>query len=112
MTLRGEIRNTEGVLSFRAAVNGGCTLPCDRCLEPTELILSAALDTYMDRNSSEDESVTVEDGRVDLEKTAYDALVLALPYKVLCRPDCLGLCPVCGRNRNKDACACGTESAE
>jgi uncharacterized protein len=34
---------------------------------------------------------------------------LALPMKPLCRPDCQGLCPVCGKNRNVETCACQSE---
>jgi uncharacterized protein len=34
---------------------------------------------------------------------------LALPMKPLCRADCQGLCPICGRNRNRETCACSTD---
>ena len=42
----------------------------------------------------------VADGRLDLSGWAHDAVVLALPDKILCREDCAGLCPVCGKNLN------------
>lgn len=38
----------------------------------------------------------VEGELIDLETTLRDAVVLALPFQPLCRPDCAGLCPVCG----------------
>jgi DUF177 domain-containing protein len=44
----------------------------------------------------------IADGRLDLSSWARDALVLALPDKILCREDCAGLCPVCGRNLNRE----------
>ena len=108
VTVSGKIRNTVGVLTLRAAVKGTVSLPCDRCLEPVPLALSADLDTVLDLSSSEDESVTVSDGAVDLAKTAYDALVLAVPMRILCREDCKGLCPVCGKNRNEGDCGCNS----
>ena len=37
---------------------------------------------------------------LDLHSWARDALALTLPAKVLCRPDCAGLCPVCGVDLN------------
>ena len=42
------------------------------------------------------------DDRLDVSAWARDAVVLALPEKILCRPDCAGLCPTCGRNLNDE----------
>jgi uncharacterized protein len=42
----------------------------------------------------------VEEGVLDVEHWANDALVLALPAKPVCREDCAGLCPVCGESLN------------
>jgi uncharacterized protein len=46
------------------------------------------------------ESPYVADGALDLSGWAHDALALALGPQILCRPDCAGLCPVCGENLN------------
>src|SRR5581483_7306729 len=43
---------------------------------------------------------------VDILGDIRDALVLAIPMKHLCRPDCKGVCPVCGKNKNVEACDC------
>ena len=40
------------------------------------------------------------DDRLDLGAWSRDAIALALPDKILCRADCAGLCPVCGKNLN------------
>ncbi len=47
------------------------------------------------------ESPYVQDGVVDLRAWARDALALTVPTQVLCRPDCAGLCPVCGVDLNE-----------
>jgi len=47
-------------------------------------------------------SRTFEDERADLSAWAHDAIALALPDKILCRPDCAGLCPVCGKDLNAE----------
>ena len=44
----------------------------------------------------------VVDDRLELSSWARDATALALPDKILCRPDCAGLCPVCGRDLNRE----------
>ena len=43
----------------------------------------------------------VDDDKLELSAWARDAVVLALPDKILCRPDCAGLCAVCGENLNE-----------
>ena len=72
--------------------------PCFRCLADAELPLSLRLREYEDANPEGDEMRTeyLEDDRLDLSAWAHDAIALALPDKILCRPDCPGLCPVCG----------------
>jgi uncharacterized protein len=44
----------------------------------------------------------LENDKLDLSAWARDALALALPEKILCRPDCAGLCPVCGKDLNEE----------
>ena len=46
---------------------------------------------------------------VDLTDDLREALLLQLPHVLLCRPECRGLCPVCGRNRNEGPCDCRLE---
>lgn len=76
--------------------------PCMRCLEP------AAVETEVDarevdQSGTEDEELrspyVVED-RLDVARWAHDAAVLAVPTQIRCRPECAGLCPVCGESLN------------
>jgi uncharacterized protein len=85
-------------LRFPLRVEG----PCMRCLE------DAAVETEVDarevdRSDTEDEELrspyVIED-ELDLGRWAHDAAVLAIPSRILCRPDCAGLCPVCGESLN------------
>ena len=102
----GKLRNVVGVMTFRVTVTGTYVGSCDRCLEEAVIPLEAELKTVVTPNSSEDESVAVQDGRIDLEQTAYDAFVLEIPIKILCREDCRALCPSCGKNLNDGDCGC------
>jgi DUF177 domain-containing protein len=45
---------------------------------------------------------------VDLADVVAEQVILAVPMKIICRDECLGLCPVCGGNRNLRACGCST----
>jgi uncharacterized protein len=52
------------------------------------------------------------DGVIDLEPVVRDAVIPAMPFSPLCRPDCEGLCPRCGGDRNLGECRCGPEVAD
>lgn len=75
---------------------------CARCLGPARLEL--AIDAReVDQGAADDpdlRSPYVADGRLDPVGWLHDAVVLALPERVLCRPDCAGLCAVCGASLN------------
>ncbi len=87
-------------LHFSALVEG----PCMRCLEPSSVsveIDAREVDQPSDGPDGEDEegeltSPYVGSGELRIEDWARDALVLGLPDQLLCRPECLGLCSVCG----------------
>jgi uncharacterized protein len=87
-------------LTFAVTLEG----PCFRCLQDAELPLSLALREYQALKPEGDEEQTeyLEDDRLDLSAWAHDAIVLALPDKILCRDDCAGLCPVCGKDLNAE----------
>jgi uncharacterized protein len=94
---------TEGVL-----VTGTLTAPlsgqCGRCLEPVTDELSVDVcelfaypNSVTDETTEQDEVHRVDGEVLDVEPVVRDAVVLALPWTPLCRPDCAGLCPDCGQ---------------
>jgi len=79
--------------------------PCYRCLEETLVERDVSAREYQATSpggSDELRNPYLADERLDLSGWARDALVLALPEKILCRPDCAGLCPVCGKDLNRE----------
>jgi uncharacterized protein len=87
-------------LHFDARLHG----PCYRCLADAVLDVPISAREYQATNPDSDElqAPYVEDDRLDLSAWARDAVVLALPVQILCRPDCAGLCPVCGKDLNAE----------
>ena len=56
-------------------------------------------------SSPDDEELTtpyIEGANLDVSAWARDAVALGLPEKILCRPDCAGLCGQCGKNLNDE----------
>ncbi len=101
-------RMTGNGYALRLRFTAGLTGPCMRCLAPAAPEVSVNSREVFQPGEVEELASPYVDGEVlDLAAWARDALVLALPAQVLCRPDCLGLCPVCGEDLN----AAGPEHA-
>ena len=87
-------------LGFTARLHG----PCYRCLGDAVLEVPIRAREYQ-AESPDDEQLTtpyVSGTNLDVSQWARDAVALALPDKILCRPDCAGLCGVCGKNLNEE----------
>jgi uncharacterized protein len=88
-------------LRYRTRLHG----PCYRCLADAVIDVEIDAREYQATSAEGSEELRtpyVRDDQLDLSAWARDALVLDLPDKILCRPDCAGLCPVCGRDLNTD----------
>lgn len=80
---------------------------CVRCLEEYKQTLHTTfqeLFTFAREPISEDEESIPEDGFLDFEQSIGDYIFLEIPINPLCKPDCRGLCVVCGQNLNTDMC--------
>jgi uncharacterized protein len=85
-------------LGFEATLKG----PCMRCLADAERLFAVLAREVSQPGAGEElESPYVNDGVVDLRAWARDSLALTIPAQLLCRPDCAGLCPVCGADLNE-----------
>lgn len=114
MTLYKEGLNyvVDGHLSGRFRVR------CDRCLKPFTLDLQPDFQLILDVTASEygqgeyglmedDLSVRfIDDLDLNVDELVREQIYLSLPIKSLCREDCAGLCPTCGRNLNTETCTC------
>jgi len=87
-------------LRFHTRLHG----PCYRCLADAVVDVDVSAREYQAESPESEELRTpyLKDDQLDLSAWARDALVLELPDKILCREDCAGLCPVCGRDLNTD----------
>ena len=88
-------------LRFTVRLHG----PCFRCLDDAALDQAVDVREYQAEDAEGDEELEspyVAENRLDLARWARDSVVLALPDKILCREDCAGLCPVCGKNLNRE----------
>ncbi len=105
-------------IRLRGRFAGAFEIPCARCIEPVEVPLSAEFDLIFrplgaDAGAPE-RSITVSETEIGyyqkdsllLEDVLREQVLLSLPARTLCKPDCKGLCPRCGANRNTQPCSC------
>lgn len=95
-------------LLVRGTVRAPARVACARCLvEGDETLGSDVVELFTtpDRADGDgDAGYDIEDDRIDLDILLRDALATAVPVRPLCRPDCAGLCPACGADRNVAPC--------
>ncbi len=105
-------------IRVRGHVSTRLGVECDRCLGPMELGVEQDFDLAYRPVAAiaRSEEAEVHGGELDvgfypgdgveLEEMLREQVILVLPMKRICQPDCRGLCPVCGSNLNAKACEC------
>ena len=107
ITVDAEIESVVEGLLVTGTVTAQVVLRCVRCLRevPERLEVDVRELFALDERAAEDEGYAVlADDRLPLDTMARDALVLAFPAAPLHDPDCAGLCPTCGADRNQTDC--------
>ncbi|MPZ88119.1 MAG: DUF177 domain-containing protein [Nitriliruptorales bacterium] len=101
----------EGIL-VRGTVSANLEVSCARCLSPVrDQLRPEVAELFSDPAGADDPEdidpgYKIVEGRIDLDTLLRDALAPAVPLAPRCRPDCKGLCPTCGVNRNTTDCDC------
>ena len=110
----GNVRNTAGVLVMQGSIATTIHGICDRCAgefhRKVEFPIDVCLVTELTNEENEDEWVfPLEGDSADLDDIVRTVFVLNLDSKLLCKEDCKGLCPQCGKNLNDGPCNCRKE---
>ena len=99
---------------YKVAINADC----DRCLDPAEFPIEKKFDLFYHPESSqttagethlvegETEISFYEGDGLELNDVLREQVLLDLPMQRVCKPDCKGVCPYCGQNRNTTNCNC------
>ncbi|MGD2059463.1 MAG: DUF177 domain-containing protein [Acidimicrobiia bacterium] len=103
MAVDGVVRGTVDGVIADFTVSASAHFACVRCLAEWDGDLTVDGTQHFTRVPDEDGYAIVE-RRIDLAGPATDELALAMPAAPLCRPDCRGLCPICGSDLNSDPC--------
>jgi DUF177 domain-containing protein len=97
---------------------------CDRCLAAVAFPVERELDLFyrpmkeiareeeIEIGEDESEVAFYPDEGIELADVVSEQVILSMPMKVVCQPDCKGLCPVCGANLNSETCNCSQQASE
>ena len=107
----GRVTDAGGYIELTCHTDVDYVTPCARCLREVKGALHlewskgvAVAGTLV--NEDNDDYVLAENGRVEVYTPLAEQIVLEFPAKVLCRPDCKGLCSKCGADLNEGECSC------
>lgn len=124
LTFDVEVRNPSGgTYVVTGRLTGAAVAPCRRCLTPTRIPIDVPLrlvyqevgrDAKPGEDSGDDDVVWLERGamRIELDAQVRDRLFLETERFPICREDCRGICPRCGRNLNEEPCDCTLQTVD
>lgn len=116
----GEITNTAGYMRMSLSATIPYVASCARCLDEVtgtfsfrfEKTVAPAKQLTGIAEEDADDYAIVEDGFLDVDEQLLEMLTLEFPAKLLCREDCRGLCPQCGKSLNEGTCSCTTKETD
>ena len=113
--IQGSVFNKASVVNLELKITYEYEASCDRCGELKtavyESCISRALAVSIEGEES-DTIITVEDMKFDVDEFVFSEVYLSLPMKHLCKEDCKGLCPMCGKNLNFGECDCQSDDID
>ena len=104
--LKGELSIVDDAkAAFIGEVEYTISTLCDSCGAPTKLKRKVKL-SAMFTDEPEEEDYFFNGRELEPDKAVADGIILDLPSRILCRKDCAGICPSCGKNLNEGKCKC------
>jgi uncharacterized protein len=120
----GEISRNVAKTDVHGSIKTPAEIECTRCLTPVKLDLDIGFQVdFVAREMLPEGKETqledadldtdmIEGNLIDLTELAREQILLSLPETVLCREDCKGICPTCGKDLNEGRCQCGDEEID
>ena len=111
VSARGEVANTAGALWVRAGIDAAMECRCDRCARSYHRTrhLDVSVPLVQAEDTDEAEAFCLEGETLDIADLLETVFILNMDTKSLCRDDCKGLCPRCGKDLNEGPCQCRSE---
>lgn len=114
----GEVRAKDGFAQMDVQVDFDLCIPCDRCAAQIDRHYTYRFSHVLVETLSNEQDagdgyyIVLKNGVVDLDALLQEDILLELPTKFLCKEDCKGLCPNCGKNLNEGPCDCSKHQVD
>jgi len=116
VTISGKVTNQAGIVAYDYVARFLYHSECARCCAEVKREMACQfhhiLVEHLSNEGNEEAYIILDDGMLDVDGLAAEDISLELPTKVLCRDDCKGLCPKCGKNWNEGSCDCETKEVD
>jgi uncharacterized protein len=106
------LESVDGGIVVAGTVRAPWEGDCRRCLVLLDGELEVQVREIYRPGAGDEDTYGLQGEQLDLRPLVNDALLLALPLAPLCRPDCAGLCPTCGNDRNLEPCGCAQANGD
>lgn len=118
------LANTDGEVRIQGRLTVEMESECARCLGRARFPLDSTFDLFYRPASfiAREEEVSIDEGEaeigfyegagLELEDVLREQVLLLLPMQLVCREECKGICPICGKNRNELACQCHAQAPD
>lgn len=113
--VHGKVQVSADIVTLRAVADMVYHSRCDRCLAEIERPMTVPIEHVLVTSLTQEddaELVLVDNFQLPLDDLVREDLIFHLPSKNLCRQDCRGLCPTCGKDLNQGLCGCRADTID
>ncbi|WP_459909619.1 YceD family protein [Desulfotomaculum defluvii] len=112
----GEIVNRNDTFLLKGEAKAVVSTCCVRCLEPFQIELHSILNEIYgktkDLQNPDDELIEFDGNVLNIEPEVVKSLLMEIPMRLVCSPECRGLCQGCGCNLNIKQCDCENKAID
>lgn len=120
----GDVQKSAAQIDVTGRIEGEAEIDCTRCLQPVNQSLVIdfavsfvtpehfAVDKEREVSAQDLDTDVLDSDRLDLKDVVREQILLNLPVQLFCKPDCKGLCPECGADRNLIDCDCDLDQTD
>lgn len=109
---------SEKKVNLECKTNITLSIPCNRCLEEVKVSIPIHVERELDFNERTEEQDEVDEMNyiegydLNVDSFLFEEILVSFPTKVLCKPDCQGICETCGVNKNRECCQCDLQGKD
>lgn len=116
--ITGKIYKVSGDMILEGNINYKYKENCARCLKEFEREIDTVLSGKLvegfkaEEDSDDEDIILIKEEKLDLKDAIISQIILSFPMKSICKTNCKGLCPICGKDLNEGKCDCKVDDID